>query len=453
MKITFLGATRVVTGSKYLIENKETKILVDCGLFQGEFNLRQRNWQELPIPPSEIKAIVLTHAHIDHTGYIPRLVKQGFKGNIYCSQATFELCSILLPDSGKIAEEDAKHANKHGYSHHKPALPLYTEAEARNSLQYFKPAKYHVPIQLGDDLVAELTPSEHILGASFITVTNGNRTLFFTGDLGRPHDPVMKTPSTPSQPFDYLVLESTYGDRLHTQGDPQQELADVINTTIKRGGVILIPAFAVGRTQIILYYLKKLHEAGKIPQIPVYLDSPMAINATAIFCKYNNEHRLSDKETADVCAVPHCTPTVNESIKLNDIASNAIIIAGSGMASGGRIAHHIKQRVGDPKNTILFTGYQARGTLGYDLTSGASPVMIHGEACPVRAQIKVLDNLSAHADYQEMLEWLSAIKTPPKKVFLIHGEEESMTAFKEKIEKQFGWHVVMPEYGQTEELG
>jgi metallo-beta-lactamase family protein len=451
LKLQFLGATGTVTGSKYLIEHNGTRVLIDCGLFQGFKELRERNWEKLPVDASTLKAVILTHAHIDHSGYLPLLIKQGFTGKIYCSQATMDLCAILLPDSGHLHEEDARRANKYGYSQHQPAMPLYTREDAVRAMDYFKPIEFGQPFYLDDELHFTLSRSGHILGSSFISMSDRDHTIVFSGDLGRMNDPIMQNPAK-LQYADYLVLESTYGDRLHDRIDPAEQIGAVIRETAARGGTVVIPAFAVGRAQSVLYYIHQLKQQGKIPDLPVFLDSPMAINATNLMCKFNNEHKLSPDVCRDVCDTAQYVSTVEESKRIDQLAIPSVIISASGMATGGRVLHHLKYFMTDAKNTILFTGFQASGTRGDAMVRGTMMIHIHGEEFPCRAKVINLSSLSAHSDYEETLSWLKNFQRPPQKVFLTHGEPESAAALKEKIESYFGWNVVIPEYLQTEEF-
>ena len=451
MKITFLGAVQEVTGSKYLIEHEDTKILVDCGLFQGVKELRIRNWDEFPVDQSSIDAVFLTHSHIDHTGYIPLLVKNGFKGKIYCSYATFTLCSLLLVDSGMLQEEDAKHANKHGYSNHNPALPLYTKIDAVKSLKFFKVIDYNKVLDIGKYLKITFTRSGHILGSSSVTISDGKKTITFSGDLGRYNHPIIKPP-TQIKKTDYLVMESTYGDSLHEKDDPIEIIGDLVNKTVKKGGVIIIPAFALGRTQTVLYYLYKLKQKKAIPNIPIFLDSPMAISITDVFCKFKDELKISPIMCKDICGVATYTSTVDQSKQIDRVKGSSIIIAGSGMVSGGRVLHHFRHGISDSKNTILFVGFQAEGTNGRALVEGAKELKIHGKMYPVHAEIKTMNVLSAHADYNEILEWLENHESSPKKIFITHGEITSALSLKNKIEERFGWSVVIPKYLDSFEL-
>ena len=451
MKIQFLGATRTVTGSKYLIQLDQTKILVDCGLFQGYKELRLRNWAQMPFNPEDIKYILLTHAHLDHSGYIPLIVKNGFRGKIVCTEATFELAKILLPDSGYLQEEEAYYANKKGYSKHHPAIPLYTKEDAEIALNYFQTVNLKDTFELADNFYANFYYAGHILGASLIKIEHQNTSVLFSGDLGRPNDPIMKAPQEPPE-ADYLVIESTYGDRLHETLDPEIQLADIINCTVKRGGSVLIPAFAVGRTQMLLYYIQQLKAKNKIPDIPVFVDSPMATNATEIFSRHARENRLTTEQCAAVCNVAQYIRTVDESIALGRQKMPMILISASGMATGGRVIHHIRNFAPNYRNTILFTGFQAGGTRGDRMVRGEKEIKMVGQLVPVQSEIIQMGNLSAHADYAEMLTWLSHIKKAPKAVFITHGEGESAQALKEKIEHKFHWKCVIPNYLEQHKL-
>lgn len=450
MKIRFLGATQEVTGSRYLIEHNQTKVLVDCGLFQGTREIRTHNWDNFPIDPHTIDAIVLTHAHLDHTGYIPVLIKHGFEGKIYCSKPTYELTEILLKDSGTIQQEDAAKANKYGYSRHTPALPLYTAKDAQNAMRFFQTVDYDTTFDVGN-LKIKLIQSGHILGASFVVVSDGQRTITFSGDLGRPNQPIMKSPPPITQ-TGFLVLESTYGDRLHEQEDPIEQLGKIIQKTLAQHGVVIIPSFAVGRTQTILYCLYQLLEKKIIPHIPIFLDSPMAINVTELFTIFKDEHKLSEDLCNKVFSIAINTPTVEESKRINSLQGSAIIIAGSGMADGGRVLEHLAHFISDARNTVIFVGFQANGTNGRDLIDGAKQIKIYGKMYEVRASIEIIHNLSAHADYHEILQWLSFFTSKPKKVFLTHGELEPSKALQSKIEERFGWPVVIPKFLETFDL-
>lgn len=447
MKLTFLGATGTVTGSKYLIEDGRQKILIDCGLFQGLKELRLRNWDRLPIDPASIDAVVLTHAHIDHSGYLPLLVKNGFRGPVYASEATADLCKILLPDTAHIQEEDAERANRYSYSKHKPALPLYSRRDAHNALEQFKIVDFGKSYEIGEFLSFSLSRAGHILGAACVHVSDGQTKVVFSGDLGRPNDPIMPAPAQ-IQEADYLVLESTYGNRLHEKGDPMGRMAEIITRTAARGGIVLIPSFAVGRAQSMLYYIHELKKAGLIPDLPVFLDSPMAIDATQIWQKYHAEHKLSSEQCSAVCHTAKYIHTPDESKALDHLHMPCIIISASGMATGGRVLHHLKHYVGDPRNAVLFAGFQAAGTRGARLVHHEKEIKIHGQIFPVEAEIDVLNTLSAHADYEEILDWLRHFRKQPRTTFLTHGEPEAASALKFKIEERLGWQVEIPEYGQ-----
>lgn len=451
MRLTFLGGTNTVTGSKFLLSIDNKKILIDCGLFQGLKELRQRNWAKFPIDPHLIDAVILTHAHIDHSGYLPVLMKNGFTGNVYCSAATKDLCSILLPDSGYLQEEEARLANKYGYSKHHPAVPLYTREDAEKSLKLFRGLEFRKNLKIADEVYLSLIPAGHILGASFVQVKSFNTTVLFSGDLGRPHDPIMKPPSV-MQAADFLILESTYGNRLHQKMNPLDELSDIIVRTVERGGSIIIPAFAVGRAQHILYLLYQLSVSKKIPTIPIFLDSPMAKDATDIFRHYADLHKLSPELSKKVCEVATYINSKEESKALDQQTAPKIIISASGMLEGGRVLHHIRVFAPDPRNTIVFAGYQAKGTRGADLINGKKTIKLFGETIPVNAEVKVLSNMSAHADYEEILEWLSHFNHHPRKVFITHGEPEAANALKAKINERYKWVCDVPQYLQTELL-
>ncbi len=451
MRLTFLGATNTVTGSKFLLSIDNKKYLIDCGLFQGLKELRQRNWTKFPVEPRLIDAVILTHAHIDHSGYLPVLVKNGFTGKIYCSHATRDLCAVLLPDSGYLQEEEAKFANKYGYTKHKPAIPLYTRAEAEQTLLQFHALDFRKNYKFGEETHISLIPAGHILGATFIQVKNYDTTVLFSGDLGRPDDPIMQSPSV-IQAADYLILESTYGNRLHNKINPLDELSDIINRTTKRGGTVIIPAFAVGRAQHLLYFMYQLKLKNRIPDVPIYLDSPMAKSATDIFRQYTKLHRLDANLSEKVSEIAKCITTKEESQAIGQDTSPKIIISASGMLEGGRVLHHVKIFGPDPRNTIVFAGYQAAGTRGADIIHGKESIKIFGEDTPIRAEVKVLSNMSAHADYDEILAWLKNFNHHPRKVFITHGEPDAALSLKEKIEKQYHWPCVIPDYLYSELL-
>ncbi|MCL5801494.1 MAG: MBL fold metallo-hydrolase [Gammaproteobacteria bacterium] len=445
MELTFLGATGTVTGSKYLVNTGSKKILVDCGLFQGYKHLRLRNRAPLPVNPAEIDAVVLTHAHLDHSGYLPLLIKNGFSGKVYCSEATRDLCAILLPDSGHLQEEEARYANKRGYSKHTPALPLYTLEDAERAMQAFSPIPFEKDIALGGSLSARLIQNGHILGSGCVRIKDARTSLLFSGDLGRPNDLIMHAPELVRR-ADYLVMESTYGNRRHDPEDPQIAFAEIIHRTVERGGTILIPSFAVGRAQTLLYYVHLLKATRAIPDIPVFLNSPMAADATRIFHNHRGEHRLTDAQCDAMCRAAHIVNSVEESKALNERKDPMIIISASGMATGGRVLHHLKVLAPDARNTILFAGFQAGGTRGAAMLNGAEAIKIHGEYVPLRAEVAALDNLSAHADYEEIIDWLKHFHAPPRQTFITHGEPAAADALRHRIEERLRWNVRVPDY-------
>ena len=451
MKLTFLGATGTVTGSKYLLEVGKKRILIDCGLFQGLKQLRLKNWAKLPIDPASVDMVILTHAHIDHTGYLPLFVRNGFEGKVYCTYGTRDLCEILLPDSAHLQEEEARFANKYGFSKHSPALPLYTKDDAIKALDLLHPVDFEKDIDLGDGVTMRMMPNGHILGSAFVRISDGHRSILFSGDIGRPHDLLMQPPTQVKQ-ADYLVMESTYGDRTHDKTNPQIKLADTINHTISRGGKVIIPVFAVGRAQEILYYIHLLKTQRKIPDVPIYLNSPMAIDATQIFQRHSGEHRLSRAECEAIGNTAHMVNTVEQSKALNENRHPMVILAASGMASGGRVVHHLKAFAPNPNNTILFVGFQAAGTRGAAMVDGADSIKIHGEYIPVNAEIAFISNLSAHGDYLEILDWLRGFESAPKRVFITHGEPVAADAMRHHIEEKLHWNVHVPDYLETVEL-
>lgn len=451
MKLTFLGATGTVTGSKYLLEVGRLRILVDCGLFQGLKQLRLKNWAKLPIDPASVDVVILTHAHIDHTGYLPLFVRNGFAGKVYCTYGTRDLCEILLPDSAHLQEEEAKFANKYVFSKHHPALPLYTRDDALKALSLLSPVDFEQEVHLGDGVTFKMTPNGHILGSAFARISDGKKSIVFSGDIGRPQHLLMNAP-TPIKQADYLVLESTYGDRTHDKTDPKIKLAETINRTIKRGGKVIVPVFAVGRAQEILYAIHLLKVEGKIADVPVYLNSPMAIDATQIFVRHSGEHRLSHAECEAMCRTARMVNTVEQSKALNENPQPMIILAASGMASGGRVVHHIEAFAPNPHNTILFVGFQAAGTRGAAMVGGASSVKIHGEYVPINAEIGFISNMSAHGDYLEILDWLRGFESAPKRTFITHGEPVAADAMRHHIEEKLHWQTCVPDYLETVDL-
>nr|WP_237180245.1 MBL fold metallo-hydrolase [Rhodoplanes sp. Z2-YC6860] len=451
MTLSFLGGAGTVTGSKYMLDNGEHRILIDCGLFQGFKSLRLKNWAPLPVDPSSLEAVILTHAHIDHSGYLPLLVKRGFRAPVLGSSPTVDLCKILLPDAGYLQEKDADFANRHGFSKHKPALPLFTQKDAVDSLEQLVSMSFYNERSLPCGATTCLRPAGHILGAASVRIQWAGVTTVFSGDLGRYDDPIMVDPE-PFERTDYLLVESTYGNRLHAKVDPAEALASVVEKTVARGGTVVIPAFAVGRAQSLLFHLHKLKAAGRLPNIPIFLDSPMAQDAGEVFCKHTESHKLSADECRRACAVAHYVQSVEESKALTANLMPKVIVSASGMATGGRVLHHLKQFAPDPKNTILFAGFQAGGTRGAAMLAGADRIKMHGEYVPVRAQVSNLDMLSAHADSDELLRWLRGFKAPPKITFITHGEPVAADALRHRIEEELGWPCLVPDHGQQVSL-
>lgn len=448
MKITFLGAAGTVTGSRYLVDTQEARILVDCGLFQGLKQLRLRNREPLPVDPASMDAVLLTHAHLDHSGYLPLLVREGFRGSIYCTPATRALCGILLPDSGYLQEEEAEYANRHGFSKHRPALPLYTQEDAVRCLDFFETIPSGKELDLKGGLSATFLPAGHIIGASMIMLRDAGRSVLFSGDMGRVVDPLLPPPAIVRE-ADYLLVESTYGDREHEPVDPLEQLEAVITATAGRGGGVLIPAFAVGRTQTLLYLLYRLKAEGRIPDLPVFVDSPMAAAAIQIFQQHPEEHGLSAAECEKVCAVARATESVEESKELNRMRVPRVVISASGMMTGGRVLHHLKAMAPNPRNTILFTGHQAVGTRGAAMLAGSRSIKVHGHYISIHARVEVLHNLSAHADAKEILDWLYHFHRPPQQTFIVHGEPVAADALRLRIEETLGWSVRVPDYRES----
>lgn len=473
--IQFLGAAGTVTGSKHLINTNSDasgssgfQTLIDCGMFQGPKEWRERNWQNTPIPAHKIDAVVLTHAHLDHCGWIPRLVKEGFRGPIYATPATIDLCGILLPDSGHLQEEDAAFYNKHKKSKHDPALPLYTLEEAQECLQYFHPVQAQQMMQLCPELSFRFVRAAHILGSAMAEVslrTGGStRRLLFTGDIGRVRDhniapgQVVRSGPTEGESADLVVMESTYGNRQHPTDDPRPELATLIRQTAQRGGSVVVPAFAVERTQKFLFMLKELMESGQIPRIPVFCDSPMAIHAVEIFLKHTEEYTDETRRLLSQYGSPLDWPgftfasTPEESKKINDSKYPCIIVSASGMVTGGRVQHHLAQRLPEPKNTVIFIGFQAQGTRGFTIKSGASEVKIYGEIVPIRAQIAALEQFSDHADTPELLQWLRTFAQRPKATYLVHGDPAASAQLRETMAKELGWNVQVAQWMQKVQI-
>ncbi|GAP54984.1 ribonuclease TTHA0252 [Arthrobacter sp. Hiyo6] len=444
-RLRFLGATDSVTGSRYLVEAGGKRILVDCGLFQGYKILRDRNRIPFPVPPRSIDAVILTHAHVDHTGYVPALVRDGFGGPVYATDGTTELCTLLLPDCGHLQEEEAKYAHDHGSSSHRPPVPLYTAADAVKSLDHFKAREFEAPMDLGGDIHATFVPAGHILGASQIVLTVGGHTVHFTGDLGRKDDPLMYPPKDLGA-VEVLVTESTYGNRNHPELDPATQLAEIISRVAKKGGVIMIAAFAVGRAETLMLHLSRLRSRNAIPDIPVYLNSPMAIDASGMYQRHPDEHRLKPREYQDMYKLAKLTRTVDESKLLNLRGGPMTIISASGMLTGGRILHHIAAYGPDPKNAIILSGYQAGGTRGASLASGQRQLRIYGEDVRIRAEVIQMESLSAHADSDGLIEWMRAAEAEPRMTYITHGEPESSDALRIRIKRELGWRARVPEH-------
>jgi metallo-beta-lactamase family protein len=461
-KITFLGAAGTVIGSKHLLEAGGKRLLIDCGLFQGTHELTDRNWNPLPVDPASIDWVLLTHAHIDHTGYLPRFVKDGFRGPIFANPATHQLCNLLLTDSAHLQEEEAQFVQKKGYSRHKPALPLYTVDEANKALARFQEVPRKDAFTISPEFSVQPHDAGHILGSTWLEVTiteNGKKTVVvFSGDVGRYDQPIMDDPEPPSR-ADYLLCESTYGDRDHPPGSPEGPLADVINRVAKRGGVVVIPSFAVGRTQTLMFYLHRLAMQKKIPALPVYVDSPMAISVTDLYeshredqdVEFTREAQSGGGDPLNVAGV-HMTRSVEDSKKINGVVAPCIIVSASGMATGGRILHHLEKRLPDSRSAVLLVGYQGEGTNGRQLQDGAKFLKIFGETVPVRAEVVVLPQLSAHAGRSELLRWLSGFQAAPRQTFLVHGEPVALQAFMGAVESTYHWPVTIPAYGQQVEL-
>ena len=447
--ITFLGGADTVTGSKYLIEHHEKRLLVDCGLFQGYKQLRLRNWQALPVDAAQIDAVVLTHAHLDHSGYLPLLVKNGFRGQVHATAATCDLVSILLPDSGHIQEEDAFFANRHAFSKHAPALPLYTKQEAIQSLKHLRAehmGPWFEPIR---GWKARFQPAGHILGAASLLLDVGGRRVLFSGDLGRPDDPLMNPPEPPPQ-ADTVLIESTYGDRQHPREKLFEELGPLLKKLAARGGVAVVPVFAVGRAQAVLHTIAQLKAAGEIPKsLPIFLDSPMAIHTTALFERHPGEHRLNAQEVRNMDHVASMLETPEQSKSLAHRHGPMVILAASGMATGGRVLHHLVRYAGDHRNLIVLTGYQAPGTRGAALASGRSTIRIHAQDVAVRAEVAQIESASAHADANQLLSWLHKMPCAPGQVYVVHGEREASDMLRQRIEHEIKWRALVPEQGSV----
>lgn len=451
LTLTSLGGAGTVTGSKHLLTNGDKRILIDCGLFQGLKNLRELNWEPLAVAPSRIDAVVLTHAHLDHSGFLPKLIRDGFRGRIFATEATRDVAELILLDSGHINEKDAEYANRKGFTKHKPALPLYGVRDAERALEFFSVVPFGEPTQLPGGANLNFRYAGHILGAATADIEWGGRRIAFSGDLGRYDDPMMHDPQ-PISEADYIVIESTYGNRFHEAADSTEQLGGIIERTVQRGGTVIIPAFAVGRAQSLLYHLWKLRTAGRIVGIPIYLDSPMAIDATDLLHAHRADHRLSPDVCRAICAIATYTRDVEGSKAITTNRYPKIVISASGMATGGRVLHHLKAYAPNQKNTILFSGFQAAGTRGRSMLEGSTEIKIHGEWIPVRAEVDDLPMLSAHADGNELMRWLGGFRREPSKVFIVHGEAEAAEALRLRIDKDLRWNATASRQDQVFDL-
>lgn len=459
VQVRFLGGAGSVTGSKYLLEIDGFRLLFDCGLFQGLKDLRLRNWDPFPVDVNSIDAVVISHAHIDHTGYLPRLVSQGFSGPVHCTVPTAELMELMLLDSAKLQEEEAAYAKKKGYSKHENPKPLYTEEDVRSTIPLFQVHGYNESFNISDRIEVVYRDAGHLMGSAITEIylkgDHQTKKIVFSGDLGRYHQDILKAPYEVNE-ADVVFVESTYGDTRNASVDPEPDLTRIVNGAFERGGVLIIPAFAVGRTQGILYYLRKLMKEDKIPDVPVYVDSPMAISATYLFYKYPSYHNL-EVTTKDLAREIETNMLVfvktgDHSKSLNNIKSNAIILSSSGMMTGGRILHHMSNRLKNPNDTILIAGYQAEGTRGRNLLEGRPSIKIYGEEIPVKCTVEHMSSMSGHADGEELMRWLSAFREKPKFTFCVHGEGERLTRYAASIREKLGWNVVVPEYLEKVEL-
>ena len=449
--LQFLGATGTVTGSRYLIETGNSRVLVDCGMFQGYKTLRERNREPFPVPPDTIDTVLLTHAHLDHSGYLPALVKSGFRGHILATKGTAELCSLILPDSAYLLEEEAAHAAKHKYSKHEHPQPLYTREDADRALTRFRLVPFGENLEVAPNVRATFRHAGHILGASQLHLEIDGTSIHFTGDLGRVDDQLMMPPE-PFEGADVLVTESTYGDRVHPSIDPEAELGSVLKRTLERGGVVVIPAFAVGRTQSLLLHISRLMKSGAVPHVPVFVNSPMASNASAMYQAHQDEHRITESEFEEMYHLAKLITSVDESIELNERREPMIIISASGMMTGGRVLHHVKAFGSSPKNTIILSGFQAGGTRGSLLAGGATELRIFGEDVPIRAEVVQLESMSSHADSQQVIDWMRSAPTPPKMTFITHGEPLAADLLRFRVQDELRWPVKVPRDGQTVDL-
>ncbi len=452
VRIHFLGAAGTVTGSKFLLELSGRKLLIDCGMFQGIKELRERNWQQLPVKAADIDLVLLTHGHTDHTGFLPRLVNMGFHGPVWGTAPTLDVTEIILRDSARIQEEDAERANRDGFTKHRPAKPLYSTLDVEKTLPLFEPKPEGEWITLTTDVRVRFQYAGHILGATFIELEIPGKRLVFSGDVGRPDDPLLYDPKQPES-ADLLILESTYGDRLHPETDVQKQLKTIIDETVQKGGTLIIPSFAVERAQLLMYHLWKLHMQNMLPSsIPVILDSPMGIDAFSVFRKHNEWHRLSMEDCLKISRRVHMVQSYKETWEIIDNPEPKIVIAGSGMVTGGRVLSYLNQYLGRSETTVLLAGYQAEGTRGRRLLDGESEIKFFGKMHPVKARIEMLEGLSGHADRDELISWASGIKSGPQYTFLVHGEPSALEGLKSALTEQAGWNVNIPALHQIEDI-
>lgn len=443
--LRFLGGAGTVTGSKFLVDSGPSRALIDCGLFQGYKELRRRNREPLPVAPESIDALLVTHAHIDHTGYIPALVRDGFDGPVLATRATQDLAELLLPDSAYLMEEEASYARKKGYSKHRNPEPLYTSEDATRALARFRTVERDTPYDVAQGMSATWHPAGHIIGASSIAVTTPAGSVFFSGDLGHPHDALM-LPPRPYPGSDVLVMESTYGNRSHGDVAPQDQLAEILSPVLERGGVVVIPAFAVGRTQTIMYHLSRLMDEGRLPSVPIFVNSPMAANASSLYAKYQEDQRVSPADFEGMYSKAKLVRTVDQSIALNEGAGPMVIISAAGMLTGGRVLHHLVSFGQDEKNAIVLSGFQAGGTRGADLVAGERTLRIFGVDIEIKAEVHQIDSMSAHADADQLVEWMRGAQTPPAMTYLVHGEPNAAEGLRARIEQELGWSVRVAQY-------
>jgi len=466
LRIRFLGAAGTVTGSRFLLETPRAKLLVDCGLFQGTKKLRLRNWDPLPLKASQISSVILTHGHLDHCGWLPRLVREGFEGKVLATAPTAAIAKLILADSGRLQEEQAEYANRAAFSKHSPALPLYTEEEALRAAERLSPVPYEEWIGVADGVRVRLRSAGHILGSTsaLVEVENGQagpRRILVSGDLGQDGEPLMTTAAPIGEPApDAILVECTYGGRSHREGSLEESLARAINEVVARRGIALIPAFAIGRTTLVLYRLEQLERAGAIPEIPIYVDSPMAVSANQVYCHFGDDPNLAANlrtDSGDFCPLrddnTHYVRSVEESKRLNGLRGPAIIVSASGMLTGGRVIHHLKRLLPEERNKILLVGYQAVGTRGWRLQQGEEQIKMHGQLVPVRAEVQSILGFSAHGDEADLIDWLSTSARPPERVFLVHGEDQSLAAMEEAVRERLGWPTAIPEHLDSVELG